>query len=241
MDNKDIQGKMLETLKAIHKICGEEGISYMLTQGTLLGAVREKGFIEWDVEDSDIMMYRRDFDAFAEYWGRHKDELGFQLLMDEMGLVPRLATKENPEIFVEVILIDHLPENKLLGRFNRMILRLLYGMLCKRGPDYEYKIKDRAKDLIKWVLNLVFIGKSKQRLYKKISRAGNKKTSDVVFFSNEIPRRMFVGFKEELFLETISIPFEDTELNVPKEWDAVLKFYYGDGYMTPKRTDYYVS
>lgn len=58
---KDIQKCILEILRAIDKACRENGITYFLSDGTMLGAVRHKGFIPWD-DDADICMPRPDYD-----------------------------------------------------------------------------------------------------------------------------------------------------------------------------------
>ena len=60
----------------IDKICRNEGIRYSLAYGSLLGAVRHKGFIPWD-DDIDLFMPRPDYNRFIEYCRSHKTEFGF--------------------------------------------------------------------------------------------------------------------------------------------------------------------
>ena len=71
---QEIQQASLEILKKIKEICDKEGFKYVLSWGTLIGAVRHKGFIPWD-DDIDIMMPRPDHDKLMQYMEEHKEEL----------------------------------------------------------------------------------------------------------------------------------------------------------------------
>ena len=54
---RELQLKMLEVLDYIDEVCRKNGLTYYLAYGTLLGAIRHKGFIPWD-DDADVMMER---------------------------------------------------------------------------------------------------------------------------------------------------------------------------------------
>lgn len=58
-----------EILDVIHKVCTENGLRYSLAYGTLIGAVRHKGFIPWD-DDIDLMMPREDYEKLLAIWDR---------------------------------------------------------------------------------------------------------------------------------------------------------------------------
>ena len=69
-DIRSLQLKMLEVLLAIDKVCKEHNLKYYIAYGTLLGAVRYKGFIPWD-DDVDLFMPRNDYerlDGEADKW-----------------------------------------------------------------------------------------------------------------------------------------------------------------------------
>jgi len=233
----DVQKKYLEILKAIDEICKKEALSYMLFGGTLLGAIREGGFIEWD-DDADIMMHRKEYNIFKKASKKYLDDYG--LFLDEEKRFPRAAYLERPEINVEIVLIDSMPESKFKRKFQRLELKLLQSMLTERFDFSQHRSIRIPISLGIWALGRLLDHKTKLELYHRVSQTGNNVESDFVFFSNERYRFMTMDINRKLLKETTQRRFEDTELLVPKEWDAVLKLHYGDQYMTPKRENYYI-
>lgn len=71
---RQMQEGALNILKKLDGICREQGLRYFLFYGTLIGAIRHKGFIPWD-DDLDVAMPRPDFDRLVEYCRRHREEL----------------------------------------------------------------------------------------------------------------------------------------------------------------------
>lgn len=76
----EIQRLELQLLLKVDQICRTEGIRYSLGGGSLLGAVRHKGFIPWD-DDIDVMMPRPDYEKFLIYCKEH--DTGFNLITYE--------------------------------------------------------------------------------------------------------------------------------------------------------------
>lgn len=83
---RQLQLTMLEILKVFDKFCRKHDLKYSLYAGSLLGAVRHKGFIPWD-DDLDVCMSRADYERFLTLWQKNPPE----------GYV--LQNKENSKYF----------------------------------------------------------------------------------------------------------------------------------------------
>ena len=77
IDLEELKKIELNLMVEIDKICRENGFRYSLGGGSLLGAVRHKGFIPWD-DDMDIMMPRPDYNALIEYCLTHDVPFGIK-------------------------------------------------------------------------------------------------------------------------------------------------------------------
>ena len=238
MGNPVIKQQLLGILKAIDAICLKEGLSYMMTFGTLLGAVREKGFIEWD-DDADLMMLRKDYNAFEARCQGHLAELG--LFLDRSERVPNVALVEDPSIMVDLCILDALPKKTLHRKWQNFELKLLQGMMKK---DVDYAQYDSVGKLLVFgtsTLGKFMTDEAKLKTYMRISQRANVGGADELFMSNGLYRFMDITFKKELVAETVRLPFEDLELLAPAGWDQVLRLFFGNDYMTPKRENYYAE
>ena len=80
MTIKDIQTVCLDILKDVHDFCVENNIKYSLFGGTLIGAIRHKGFIPWD-DDLDIAMPRPDYEKFIH---TYRSKSGYKVFAREL-------------------------------------------------------------------------------------------------------------------------------------------------------------
>lgn len=97
-----VQLKELEILKAIRDICESNGIDYWLDGGTILGAMRHKGFIPWD-DDIDIAMRRDDIPRFVEAAQRELPDGLFMQTMesDPSCRLPIIKVRDTNSFLVE--------------------------------------------------------------------------------------------------------------------------------------------
>lgn len=78
---RELQMAIFKVLCDVADLCEEQGFRYTLAGGTMLGAIRHKGFIPWD-DDIDIMLPRPDYEALIEYCRTH--ETKFKLLCNKI-------------------------------------------------------------------------------------------------------------------------------------------------------------
>lgn len=153
-DIRPLQLRILKILLAIDKVCKEHHLRYYIMAGTMLGAVRHKGFIPWD-DDLDIGMPRADYDllmANAHEWLPKPYEavcaendkeypLPFAKIQDaDTTLIERMHLKYLGGIYLDVFPLDGVPESRFKQRihfakyeFYKRVLYLIHRDPYKHG------------------------------------------------------------------------------------------------------------
>lgn len=109
---REYQLSQLELLEITDRICKELDITYYLIGGTLLGAVRHKGFIPWDA-DIDIAMPRADYEVYRRYWEEHKNDRYFyqHYTTEKNHLQPHAVLKiKNTKVILNDRVSNYLPQ-----------------------------------------------------------------------------------------------------------------------------------
>ena len=248
----------LEVLKGVERICGKYGLRYYAGYGTLLGAVRHKGFIPWD-DDLDIFMLRDDYEGFLKVI-QQEMEPGYALLNiyleEDYGEVfSRIVnsrnisfTKEYLERYhacpyvvgVDIFPLDFIPRDPQEDALRQELYR--YVLSVKRiAVDRAGCLDEELNDMLDQTEELCSVKISRDKtvirqliiLLDRLSSLYCREESDEVAILhsnvNNFTRRM----KVEWFDETIWMPFENTSIAVPCNYDECLKAIYGPSYMTP--------
>lgn len=226
-----LQLRMLEMLKYIDEVCRANGIHYWLSSGTALGAVRHGGFIPWD-DDADVEFLRRDYKKFRkavlanphprfvlqdhttdpDYPGvlaklRDKDSIIFEGKIGEDKLAFNGA-------FIDLFCIEPSNTPKLTYLSHKIQLATLYrvGMISNKALRRTLLKINRAI-----VCGVIF------PIMSAYGRIGNKSRLRHAIGSGFPKPRSLEDIKEVIY-----IPFEDTQLPVPKGYDSYLRQMFGD-------------
>lgn len=258
---KKVQNANLTIISEIDRICRKHGIKYMLDAGTLLGAVRHKGFIPWD-DDVDIAMKHEEWEKFKNV---AETELPDHLhLLTPMELAkenkfydftPRVmltrSRRHEPDeesrfygekmnhLWVDIFILDNLPDGKIgawYAKFRQKFWYLL-GMGHRQKLDYgKYRFIEKiAVGIMSGIgksVSMMKIAEGQDRAAKAADATQTKR----VFYSNYQPDYLYVTLQKEWIEEVQYAPYEETKFMIPVHYDEILTWVYGD-YMTPPAPD----
>ena len=162
----EIKSVELEILKYIHNFCIENDIKYFLNYGTLIGAVRHKGFIPWD-DDIDICMFRKDYEKFIDLFSKddgiykilslETDDKYYNNFMKVINSKTKIEDERNYKtydlgIFVDIFPIDSFDDLKLVEKTYKLESFKLLSFSKKENIQYgDSKLKDFVR-LFFWTM-----------------------------------------------------------------------------------------
>ena len=142
-----------EILKKVDKICKDNNLNLWLTFGTLLGAVRHKGFIPWD-DDIDVEMPRDDYNKLIEILKADTDsDLHAELVhgKKDVNIFLKIRHKHIPHIFIDITPIDY--TNKRLSKKGRLSLsnKIKFFRRLMNLKIRFYIKNNNEKELLKYI------------------------------------------------------------------------------------------
>lgn len=231
----------LEIFKSFIRVCEKLNVKYYLLGGTLLGAVRHKGFIPWD-DDIDVGMFREDYEKFVSE--------AQQYLPSNLFVQTYLTDEEYPQVFAKIrntntafietsvaslkmnhgIFMDIFPLDGYSKKADSWIrqtkIKLIgYRISCGWNID-NISLKAKVLRIVSKIVypDLKKAKKSKDQIYKSI-----QKTDKIANYSGMWGRKEIVP--SEWYGEGTELIFEGLKVNAPTEYDKWLTQVYGD-YMT---------
>lgn len=233
----------------VHRFCEENNITYYLSSGSLLGAVRHQGYIPWD-DDIDIAMPRPDYDRFfSTYSSQYYEAKNIDVDSSWcyiMGKVCDIRTNlqeniSNDKYFnlgvhIDVFPLDGLPDNFLarkiyLGKIFLWTKIIGYKVILPLSNERNLlkKILHSIFYIILSNISLRFLLQQKNTLIRKYSWQNSLMVSSLATSTERIP------IDKALFENKALLPFEGYLLYAPSGYDKWLKIVYGDYLQLPPK------
>lgn len=238
----EIQKREAKILKYLHEICVENNITYYLFYGTLLGAVRHKGFIPWD-DDLDVIVPRDDYeklltilhkrDKYTLLTNDYFDDYRypFAKLVDPETKLVEYGVLECQElgVWVDIFPLDAIPNNSKLQKIHIKTVKKIINMNRYISADekaLDCEINTTVKK-IKHIIAKQFKNRTVINLANKIAKFYNpekaKFKADLIWGSDSN-----AIFPNEWFGTPKQIQFEDGFYYVPCDYGSLLKKIYGN-------------
>nr|WP_302706030.1 LicD family protein [uncultured Dialister sp.] len=252
----------LDILKDVAKFCDEQNLRYYLCGGTLLGAVRHKGFIPWD-DDVDIIMPRPDYMKFMELYNKRKGNYRVNSLVNNPDWYSTFAEVEDVRtiktyesfnlsdkhgVNIDIFPMDGAPdderERKKFWKINNILVRIATLSKLNFSVSRHFADKDASFDIVRTIIRTAakFIGIPFARIictFFDLNKIATKRAMKYdVDKSEYIGVSVFplYGYKECVrrtpFLKIRKRIFEGEYLNTPDNYDEYLSKHYGN-YMIP--------
>lgn len=241
---EELKKLQVECLQFIHDFCKKNNIRYSVSGGTLLGAVRHKGYIPWD-DDIDIMLPRPDYEKFCSAFNADNNSqfkvfcsyndpqwfLPFAKVVNTKTFMKEWYDKpvDNMGVYVDVFPIDGLPNDEIKReKYWSFIARRKTISTCVYQKNYE---KEKGvKKILRRILYNLFSFKKQNFYANKLHKMGMKNPFENSFY---VANSLYGYHKKEtmpgnLFDKFVEVKFEGKEFMAVSDWNTYLTNLFGD-------------
>jgi len=247
---EDVQKVQLEILIEFDRICRKNNIKYQLFAGTLLGAIRHKGFIPWD-DDIDVCLLRIDYEKFIEcckidlksnYFLQYYDS-------DEKAILQFAKIRKNNTIFtnktyqntgmhngiyIDVFPLDNVKPDSFKGKLQSKLFNLLYIINSSRMKNRAIYAKNRFNRAIRlmfcYILKIVPKKSIDKLIQKTLCMFENENTKYVNHLTNGASKQRLEKYlrKKNTFYNIEYAEFEGHMFPIPENYHEVLTRNFGN-------------
>lgn len=248
----------IEVLEAVTRICEKHHIRWFADRGTLLGAVRHKGFIPWD-DDLDICMLRDDYIRFNHIIRRELPDgfyipesttIGYRLLTRVCNGKSICVEKEFLKKYhgfpfvagIDIFVLDYMSPDPEEEDLRKKLAVVVYKAVTLVNDENQHT--SETEELVSRIENLLHVKLDRSRslntqLFNLLEQLFGcfpaSRAKKVAFMPNWIFGNVW-KFPLECYQNSVQIPFEYGEISVPILYQDALKVQFGEHYMVPHRT-----
>ncbi|MBR6104153.1 MAG: LicD family protein [Paludibacteraceae bacterium] len=244
---QDVWNIQIILAKKLIEVCNKYKLKIWADSGTLIGTIREHGYIPWD-DDIDMIMFREDYEKllsiapsefknpffFQNWYSDVKYPRGHSQLRycgTSAVLKEEVKLPFNQGIFIDIFVYDTVPQNSAdikafvekIEKKRMFIRKLAYSELSSKHLKFSFY----------WFLYKILPYKYICRSFENLIQKYNNTSSERIYFLGLTTKKLETRYlKKEWYSETLWLPFEDMLMPVPSGYDSLLREEYGD-YMTP--------
>lgn len=247
---KKVWAVQLDLLQVLFDVCKKHGLRIYAEGGTLLGAIRHKGFIPWD-DDIDLTMMREDYDKLMSLGDEFTHPYFLQNVYTDPHYTHRHAQIRNSEtacwswnakgcvkkfnqgIFIDIFPSDDMPMNpRAFSRYYKKegLARQKYRLISKFANALPEGLYQMLRNKTKFLSD-----KCRYENYENVLRSvknGDDGNVCEISFQHNYPI-----LNKRLYGEPQWVEFEHIEMPIPQCPHDILRLQFGDNYMTPLHED----
>lgn len=246
-NRKKIWAVEIDLLLELDRVCKKYNLKYFLIFGSLLGAVRHKGFIPWD-DDLDVAMLRQDYECLLQLKDEFKAPYFFQTPYTDTGYFyahaklrnsnttaldkPFLYQKFNLGMFIDIVPIDNIVKDGGQETFQLIHKLIMDNSTYMRLTNPHLSERDQKR-----VEN--YMGDEPFATYEKIQQLARKYENEETEFVSILTAPLYGYEKDVFYMEDFKEPIECKceffSSFIPNGYERILKTIYGDYMQLPPR------
>lgn len=242
----DIKQISLAILEEFDRVCKKNGLTYSIAYGTLLGAVRHKGFIPWD-DDIDVIMPRKDYEKFIHLRNQLDAKYVFvsvdtndkytaplAKIYDSNTLLQEIGHNDHFDlgVYIDIFVYDYVPSSKVR---KKVLFKIAYMCLKLWGVAiYSPRTKMRVEKFVRHLALKWGLARQSSMFLNWLAKRQKESAqmSNLLFSTYGYQKDMFPADK----LHNISaLLFEGKEFSAFAEWDYFLSQWYGNYMKLPPK------
>ena len=235
---RKVQMILLELLCEVRRVCELAGVHYTIIAGTMLGAVRHRGFIPWD-DDADVALLRDEYEAFREACSRYLDtdrfyfqdhvntegyRWGYGKLRRKNSRYVVCGTEHLPYeqgIWIDIFPLDNIPDSKMGRAFCNVHCFLIRKLLYAEAG--RLRERNSLKRAVYGLLSKIPFDVVLAHYMKYVKQRNQKRTNWVRILLFPTPNRVY-GYRRRWYENGVEIAFEGEVFTGVRDYNEYLTF-----------------